>query len=196
MNQSCKHFRPAYRAEDHSEAHQRQRNQSWTLPIGSMPNQAGFTTESTGPRPRREGFPSRLKPARSVLSAPRTARLSGCQLNLSITTRSSPSSCEGHVRCKKSGWAALRGAWVPHDTQSEIVNYVNRWTKLAELPARRILLARLGHEQVPQLEVPVRRSTSADPARLVAAGLGEKGDCWLPRPASSRRVPALDVYDA
>jgi putative transposase len=33
----------------------------------------------------------------------------------------------------------LKGAWVPHDTRDEIVDYVNRWTKCTELPARRLL---------------------------------------------------------
>jgi transposase InsO family protein len=33
----------------------------------------------------------------------------------------------------------LKGAWVPHDTRDEIVDYVNYWTKRTELPARRLL---------------------------------------------------------
>jgi putative transposase len=33
----------------------------------------------------------------------------------------------------------LNGAWVPHDTRDQIVDYVNHWTKRAELPARRLL---------------------------------------------------------
>ena len=33
----------------------------------------------------------------------------------------------------------MNGAWVPHDTRDQIVDYVNHWTKRAELPARRLL---------------------------------------------------------
>jgi transposase InsO family protein len=33
----------------------------------------------------------------------------------------------------------LKGAWVPHDTRDEVVDYVNYWTKRSELPARRLL---------------------------------------------------------
>ncbi len=33
----------------------------------------------------------------------------------------------------------MNGAWVPHDTRDQIVDYVNHWTKHAELPARRLL---------------------------------------------------------
>jgi transposase InsO family protein len=33
----------------------------------------------------------------------------------------------------------LNGAWVPHDTRDQIVDYVNHWTQRAKLPARRLL---------------------------------------------------------
>jgi putative transposase len=33
----------------------------------------------------------------------------------------------------------MKGAWVPHDTRDEIVDYVNHWTERTELPARRLL---------------------------------------------------------
>jgi transposase InsO family protein len=33
----------------------------------------------------------------------------------------------------------LNGRWVPHDTRDQVVDYINRWTKRAELPARRLL---------------------------------------------------------
>jgi putative transposase len=33
----------------------------------------------------------------------------------------------------------LKGAWVPHDTRDEVVDYVNHWADRTELPARRLL---------------------------------------------------------
>jgi putative transposase len=33
----------------------------------------------------------------------------------------------------------LNGRWVPHDTRDQVVDYINRWTKRAELSARRLL---------------------------------------------------------
>ena len=33
----------------------------------------------------------------------------------------------------------LKGAWVPHDTRDEIVDYVNHWTERAELPTKRFV---------------------------------------------------------
>ena len=40
---------------------------------------------------------------------------------------------------KKIRWGALKGRWVPHDTRDEAVDYVERWTARAEVPAKRLL---------------------------------------------------------
>jgi putative transposase len=44
-----------------------------------------------------------------------------------------------HVQLKKRTWGTLDGAWVPHDTRDQVVDYVNHWTGRAELSTRQLL---------------------------------------------------------
>ncbi len=43
-----------------------------------------------------------------------------------------------HVQPKKA-WGTLNGAWVPHDTGDQVVDYINHWANGTELPVRRLL---------------------------------------------------------
>jgi transposase InsO family protein len=40
---------------------------------------------------------------------------------------------------KKRTWGTLKGAWVPHDTRDQVVDFVKRWAERTELSARRLL---------------------------------------------------------
>ena len=43
------------------------------------------------------------------------------------------------MSAKKRTWGALKGAWVPHDTRDEVVDYVRYWTDRTELAASQLL---------------------------------------------------------
>ncbi len=45
----------------------------------------------------------------------------------------------GACAAKKRIWGALKGAWVPHDTRDEVVDYVKYWTDRTELAASQLL---------------------------------------------------------
>src|SRR4051794_36901775 len=60
--------------------------------------------------------------------------------------RQAPTQGRGRLRAdggarptKKRAWGALNGAWVPHDTRDAVVDYVNRWSERAGIPARRLV---------------------------------------------------------
>jgi hypothetical protein len=40
---------------------------------------------------------------------------------------------------KKRTWGTLNGAWVPHNTRDQVVDYVKHWADRTELPARQVL---------------------------------------------------------
>ena len=46
---------------------------------------------------------------------------------------------EEFVRLKKKTWGALTGRWVPPDTRDEVLDFVAKWSRKTELPAKRFV---------------------------------------------------------
>ena len=81
-----------------------------------------------------------------------------------------------------------------------MVDYVNRWTKRTELPARKLLgwleLATSKYHAVARALRSAQRAQRPHAARRLAGGLGEAGDLGLSRPPSAGRLSPLGVHDA
>jgi len=46
---------------------------------------------------------------------------------------------EEHVQLKKKSWGTLKGAWVPHDTRDQVIDFVRAWSEKTEIPNRRFV---------------------------------------------------------
>ena len=90
----------------------------------------------------------------------------------------------GERAVKKSQWGTLNGNWVPHDIRDQVVDYVNRWTKRAELPAKRLL----GWLDLPRASSTTGRTATGRPTSTTARSHATGG--WR----SGRRMAILDYH--
>ena len=99
---------------------------------------------------------------------------------------------------QKKAWGALTGSWVPHDTRDEVVDYVNRWSKQAEVFKCR-LLAWVAGRQVPRLAEALRQGQRAQrpgAPRSLAGNLGTTGHPGLRKAVSLGRLSSANLHDA
>ena len=138
MRQSRRHFSASQKAQIV------RRHVSGKEPVSESGRRVRPSTQpdpylgQAGARPGRACFGASSRPA-----APRRAASSKARRAAPIQARPEE---RGHRRAdagaraaKKRTWGALNGAWVPHDTRDQVVDYVKHWSDRTELPARRLL---------------------------------------------------------
>src|SRR3954469_12468170 len=87
-----------------------------------------------------------LRERRRCLRAQGQARRGRAPADHRRPPRQAPPQGRGRLRAdggarpaKKRAWGALNGAWVPHDTRDQVVDYVGRWSERTEIPAKQLV---------------------------------------------------------